>query len=358
MKFFKQNPLFVTLLAVFTLLFIGGVVMIFVLSGQSAKEAKALKSAETSLRGALTLSPAPTSDNIEAAEANVKALRAVLEREIQSTRGSKPALLKGKAPASGTEMLFQLEAYKNEFLREAKRTVPINVGEKELEIMKKEGVEPPSVKVPDGFNFGFSRYLASGEPPSASQIPVIYQQKEILTYLLRKLLSTRPISIVSVQREPVAGASAEPAKKNAGKVNNSAQGKPDLMSDEFAVGAESARVKGAVETQPFKIVFTGYTENLRSFLKQIETFELPLVVRSVEVSPVESSVKTGASAQAKKPDDIFSIFGASQPATTEAKPAIPDRVEVVSEMNPAFRWCLSTLPFWSLPKTDAAEDLP
>lgn len=344
MKLFKQNPVFATLAVVFALLFIAGAAMIVVFAGQAGDAQKKAQRAETALRGALSLSPAPTAENIEAAEANIASLREALDRQIATTKGSKPEALQGTPSASGTEMLFQLKGYKGEFLREAERTVPLNVGEKELEIMRSNGVELPQVRVPANFAFGFSRYLDSGEPPADDQIPVVYQQKEILTYLLRKLLNTRPISIQQVQREPVgvlAAVSAETEPGRGGRGSQSAKG-PKLMDDEFKVGAASARVEGAVETLPFKIVFTGYTENLRSFLKQVEAFDLPLVVRSVEVQPIANSLAI-AQNETPAPDDeannLFAIFGGgtSESVEEEAAPkAQPDRVQIVAENESRF----------------------
>jgi len=293
MNFFKTHPVFSVLLTLFLLAFVAGAVFVFQFSQQVDEAKTQMERAEGALRTALYGEPAPTEASIEAAEQNIANLRAALAAQVEATKGADPGLIGSTPPASGTELLFQLEAYKNDLLRIAKRTAPLNVPDNLIKEARKQGGEVPSVGVPEDFAFGFERYLDSGQPPADKNVPVVYQQKEILNFVLRKLLDSRPISIVSVEREPVEldlPPLPEPGRQNRRGSRNQPQA--NLADDEFRVGAETARVEGAVATLPFRIAFSGYTKNLRSFLKEIEKFELPIVVRSVEVSSVESSVRT------------------------------------------------------------------
>jgi len=304
MDVFKKNPVFSALLALFILLFIGGIVMIVMIQGQVQAEQKKVERAKQSLNMALALEPAPTQANVDLAKSNVEALKSELDKRVESTLGNKPDLMDKEPPATGTQMLFQLNAYANEFAKVASRTIPVGNTDSEIEKMKAEGETLPSTDLPPNFAFGFSRYIDSGKPPADADVPMIFKQSEILTYVLRKLFNTRPISIVSVQRGPV---ELPPPDPNVRNPTNS------LKADEFRIGSESAGVEGAVQTLGFKIVFTGYTENLRSFLKQIEEFEIPLVVRSVEAAPQEGSVsvaaRTGPAAPANNPFDLFGGVG-------------------------------------------------
>ena len=47
----------------------------------------------------------------------------------------------------------------------------------------------------------------------------------------------------------------------------------------------------AIDTIAFQVIFTGYTPTLRKFLNSLAYFQLPVVVRSVEVSRVSSKSK-------------------------------------------------------------------
>ncbi|MEO0794509.1 MAG: hypothetical protein AAFX93_05090 [Verrucomicrobiota bacterium] len=348
MKFFKQNPVFSAILSLFVVLFIAGLVFIFLLNGQVAKEQKDVKRAESNLRAALSLQPAPTDENIQAAEKNISELKQVLEKQIAATAGNKPNLLSSNPPATGTDLFFQLQSYRDELTQDAERTVPINVSDEELEVMEEFGTEVPGVEIPEGFAFGFSRYIDSGEPPADSAVPVLFKQKEILTYALRKLLSTRPISIVSVDRSPLE--LPKPKSKDE---------RQQLNADEFNVGSESAAVKSAVETIPFRIVFTGYTENLRSFLKQIEEFEIPLVVRSVEVTPLEDSVVTADNSRGGRGnsvDDLFGGFGSATPES-DAEPAAPAKDPIVAENESEFTVVIEYITVTVAGKDSKKEDL-
>ncbi|WP_309387197.1 Amuc_1100 family pilus-like protein [Cerasicoccus frondis] len=323
----KQNPVFSALLVLFILLFIGGIAMFFVLKGQVDKEQKTLKSAGNSLNAALSLSPAPTEENLQSAEENVASLTNALDARIKSTLGTKPGLLKATPPSSGTQMLFQLRAYRNEFAQVASRTVPVDISDTEVEKLKEEGKPVPSTSLPDNFAFGFSRYIDSGEPPADDDVALVNRQKEILTYILRKLFNTRPKGIVAVVRSPeeIEALMVKPT----GNTTSSNKG-PALKSDEFRIGTETAHVQDAVQTLPFKIVFTGLTENLRSFLKQIEEFEIPLVVRSVEVKPLEKSTKTASTQTKNDPLSIFGAFGVQEDKKEESN-ADPDREPIVED---------------------------
>lgn len=327
----KQNPVFSALLALFILLFIGGIVYFFMLQKEVDKQKKAVKSAESQLNAALSLQPAPTQANLDAAKSNVEALTKALEARVDSTYGNKPDMLKAEAPTNGTQMLFQLRAYSNEFAQVAKRTIPVEFTDEQIEKKKAAGEPIPSTAIPENFAFGFSRYIDSGKPPADSDVALINQQKEILTYILRKLFNTRPKGIVSISRAPMEVTSLMEAPQETGNRRTTNTASDGMKKDEFRIGVESAAVEGAVQTLPFKIVFTGYTENLRSFLKQIEEFEVPLVVRAVEVVPLESSVSSTASTTKTDQQDIFSLFGGAPEKDETEESAEPEREPIVAE---------------------------
>src|SRR5690606_2954978 len=111
-----------------------------------------------------------------------------------------------------------------------------------------------------------------------------HRQRLIAEYLLTTLYQAKPAELVSLQRSRPPGQSAPTG--GAGSRQAQAPGTATPESDFFAIDPRfSASVTGFVETTAFKITFTGYSSALRNFLNQIAGFELPLVVRSVEVDP-------------------------------------------------------------------------
>lgn len=309
------------------LLTIAGVVVIVMAAGKTAESEKKLAAAERDLKAALTLAPAPTETNLEASEANIQELKAALAKQIASTQGRNATLMSQRPPLSGTDMFYDLVAYKNELDRDARNITPVNA-------------TAPGIKLPANFDWGFSRFLqaGAGQPPPEQYIPQIFRQKLVINYLIRKLMATGPQSIVSIQREPIVVPRSAAAQPRAGG-GGAAGGQQQLRSDEFfPTSAETVAIPGAIETMAFRITFTGYTQNLRTFLKDIASFELPLVVRSVDVKPADAAKPASGSAAAtpaRTPASIFDIFGRTdEPAdTADTDTGVELNQEPVVEQN-------------------------
>lgn len=305
MKFFKENPIFSILIIVLLLAFAGGAWLDYTAYEKSQKHDRQESGAERDLRNTLALNPAPTQENLTAAKDNIAALKESLRQQVETTKGTNPGLIDTNAPSNGTELLFQLRGYREQLVRDAAKQIPINVNEQSVE----EGnVANPGVKIPDNFAFGFSRYLHNEVPPRDADVAKVYQQKEILEYLIDQLLDTRPIEIRGIQRETLEAAGADAAPQ-APRGRAAAAERQQLPTDEFRIGGNSVAVKDAVATTGFRLVFTGYTENLRQFMKALEQFELPLVVRSVAVKPLESAVRTEARGTSRGGNTLDSVFG-------------------------------------------------
>jgi hypothetical protein len=94
----------------------------------------------------------------------------------------------------------------------------------------------------------------------------------------------------------------------------------------------SVRVPPYVDSTAFRIVFTGQTTVLRGFLNRLASFELPVLVREVEVEPAtaeDSSVAaTDDTTAAPAPDASAAttapsiVLNAEPPAEPATKPAV------------------------------------
>lgn len=335
MGFIKKYPIFTVFIALSAILFVGGMVMAFLAHGKYNEQKQALASATRDLNRYLSADPAPVSKQVTRAQAQIADLRSGLERRLLATQGEKRPDWQANSPATGTEMLFQLEALKSEFTKEAL-------------LRENEAGDPIELQIPENFNFGFSRFIDAGTPPDDGNIVEVFKQKEIIRYLLTELYDTNALSLNSIRRKPV-------------QVVRNSRGQANLQSDEFEIApALSARVAGIVDTTAFEIVFTGYTESLRDFLTSVESFEYPLVVRSVEVSKVQ-----GQSRQSSDDDDARSIFdqpaeeaemavameGAREPVVTSTVSQFTVTIEYI-EVNPEKVTDISTV---ELPDTDASS---
>ena len=143
------------------------------------------------------------------------------------------------------------------------------------------------VKIKPDERFGFSSYANEG--PAEGLLPAVFRQRVAAEYIVRALLESRPRTLLGVQRQlPV---TVIPHKSSAAKT---VAGKPEDYFD--AAGLIPLRVAGRLEGDAFRLEFTGQTPALREFLSTLAAFKLPVVVRSVEVEPLNAELPAIASA--------------------------------------------------------------
>jgi hypothetical protein len=125
--------------------------------------------------------------------------------------------------------------------------------------------------------FGFAAYANAG--PEQELIAPVFRQRLLAQHLLVALFDSRPRQLVSMLR-------ARPltkAEQQAGRAGPAPGGE---SADYFEIDPRvSARVPGFVETTAFRVVFVGPTAALRAWLNRLAAFDLPFVVRAVEVEP-------------------------------------------------------------------------
>ena len=97
--------------------------------------------------------------------------------------------------------------------------------------------------------------------------------------------------------------------------------------------AITAKVPGAINTLAFRLAFTGYTDSLRRLLNDLAKFDLPIVVRSIEVDR-----PSGISTTTKVPsnndlDSFFGVFDGGSSSDVEdpeeaQKPVISENISI------------------------------
>jgi len=297
MGFIKKNLTFTVVVVVCLLAFGAGAYLTFAESGKIASAKQKITTAESQLNNMRYADPAPSAENVEASEQNVAELKAQLEKiRADLQRGARL-----KTSSDGIGVMAAIQQYISEFQRKAAAHTD-------------ENGEDDAITLPDDFAFGFEQYLDEATMlDDAELIPVLDKQRQVLSYLLNKLYSADPDSIVSVKREFLEGKGEEDAKG-------------------FKISpAVSARVPGAIDTLAFSLTFTGYTDSLRDFLNDLAKFDLPIVVRSVEVKRPSGRETTAAPARGNNLDDIFGVFGGGSTTEKEApeeaqKPIIAENI--------------------------------
>jgi len=290
MDFIKKNLVFCIFILIALLAFAAGLYMALSAAGSVSDAEGRLSSAKQQRNALLSGDPAPTEANVEASAANVEALRAQLadiREDLQ--RGSRI-----NVSDDPIRVMAGIQQYISDFKRKAVAHVP----EIALEMEDEEEREAlTGIDLPEDFAFGFERYSEDSEPPSdPRKVALLDKQRQILTYLMNQLIEADPEGIRSVRRELV-------------EVDSTAKGSADGKGFQISP-AVSAREPGAINTMAFSISFVGKTDALRNFLNELAGFELPIVVRSIEVNRPSGSEAVVASSQGGGGlEDIFGAFG-------------------------------------------------
>lgn len=295
MDIIKKNPAFAAVMLLCLIVFLSGAVLTLMTAGAVAKSDKKLQSAERNLNAAHQGDPAPSIENVTASAQNLSGLVEQLKRiRTDLERGASLEL-----SSDGVVVMASIQQFISEASAKLKAHENLNrvTGE----------IEAAPINTGEGFAFGFEAYAdAATIPADTWVVPLLDKQRQILSSLVDKLISAHPQSIETVEREALEATNA------AAKIPGTFQMDPAI----------SARVSDAISTLAFRISFKGYTESLRDFLNELAKFDLPIVVRSVEVERPVGSDTVDAKQTDKKDslESIFGVFGMDDAAEEEVQP--------------------------------------
>ncbi len=156
----------------------------------------------------------------------------------------------------------------------------------------RELAERAGVAIRPDERFGFATY--AGEGPAPELIAGVFRQRAALQYLVEKLIESRPQALLMVQREQprilgpgISRHSLAKASKTGGQNRQGSQ-----PGDIFAIETDrSLRMSGLVDTEAFRLEFSGPTRAVRSFLNSLVGDDVPIsiFVRSVEIGLAAAS---------------------------------------------------------------------
>lgn len=245
------------------------------------------------LSGYASSAPFPSRDNVAAVEQDrkvVEALRDDIRRSLSAKTELAESLAAATVPSSPTDAYFDIA----------------NFVERVRETAAAAGV----VVSPDN-RLGFAAYASTG--PDREIIPLVFRQRQQADYLLGLLINARPREIVSVQRQQPLTASQ---RQQIEEALASGQPRPTFSAglqdggDYFEINPMvSAAKPGFIETNAFRLTFDGTSASLRILLNALARFELPVVVRSVEVASLTRS-DSGSRPPPRRPENRpFGGFG-------------------------------------------------
>jgi hypothetical protein len=326
MSWYRKNPLFATGLTVCVVLALAEGALIYERWSASRQAAVRLEQRKAELQAMAELTPPPTREVATAIEADLTKAQKALASMQAELKGRGPAaerIHNAKLPAARTDAYFDLATFV----------------EKMRELAKKNDVEVRE----QASRFGFAAFANEG--PVQEHIEPVFRQRQIAQFLVESLLDAKPRAVLAVKRErPLTQAERE-ARAAALAANEPV---PEVTSDEgvdyftIAPPPVSARVPGYIDTTAFRFVFTGQTAALRNFLNRLASFELPVLVREVEVdiaTPEEAAAQAvpedpaNADAGANAPSVVLSV-DAPNGATPAVKPDAAKAAAVRSSSRP------------------------
>lgn len=266
MSWYRKNPLFATGVTVCALIALGELALTYERWSASRAFAKKLEQTKAEHAAMSQVTPPPSHEVAAAIEADLAKAQKALASMQAELKGRGPAaerLHSAKVPAARTDAYFDLATYV----------------ERMRDLARKHEVEIR----PEAVRFGFAAYANEG--PAQDHIEPVFRQRQVAQYLIESLLEARPRALMSVKREATVSKAQREARAAA-----AANGEPP-STDEGEQGPDyftihpglTARVPGFVDTMPFRFTFIGQTAALRNFLNQLASFELPVLVREVEV---------------------------------------------------------------------------
>jgi hypothetical protein len=306
MASFKSHPFFYTSLLLIGAVTAGEAWLIFSQRSQAAKLTAEIEQKEQALQAFSRQQPFPSRENVAAVEAD--------RQEAEKTRDEIRKLLR----ATG-EVADKIEA----------ASVPNTSADAWYVIADyvervRATAQAAHVGLPAENRLGFALYAGTG--PERELIPAVFRQLQYADYLMGVLIAARPREILSLHRErPLTEAQKRQNAEGAGSGLAPSYSSAAEAGDFFTMDPRtSARVPGFVETSPFRFSFVGTTSSLRSVLNQLAKFELPVVVRSVEVESLNKQEPAARSRpSAANPFALFGETGEGAPAAVETeKPLI------------------------------------
>lgn len=287
MVFLKRNPIFTLACMVALLSACTGAYMAFAEYRRFVRAEKTAIQQRQVLDGLLAHRPSLTAANVEAASVNVQQLDKAYQRLEQSLYGDAPIV----GSTNGVQVMASIQEYISEFTYRAKNHV------------NADGQAAPVIIAKD-LSFGFEAYAEQASVPEEPKvIPQLDRQRQVLSYVVTQLLASDPLEIISVQRQI-----------NSGELPMGAKG----LNGFSIPKAVSARIKGLIHTIPIKVEFRSYSASLRNLLNKLSEFELPILVRSIQVSRNDQKLKKSkAKSNATSLEELFGTFGS---ASTSEKP--------------------------------------
>jgi hypothetical protein len=346
MKSFSKYPVFFALLILLIVAFLGMFGYNILLFSQNSDAAK--NEERASRRFVSALKADPGEEELAKAKANIVAIKERLEFLDKDLSRESTKILAPSPVKEGHQLTVRIMAMVKQWRNEAAQR---------------------QIGIPADYFFSFKKYLDAGvKPPADAAVEPLWRQASILDSIMRKLFASKkdesPLTLISVQREILQIELDEEIAAAAASGRRGARPARTIISntgDTFKVDeAISAAKDGNINTIGYRIVFASYSDTMRRFLNELNSYDLMLVVRSIEVKPTVATTAAPAKAEEQAEEESFPSFEdadtASSSMADQVKPGVM-KDPVVSENLSEFTIVIEFVEVAKdAPKKEVSED--
>ncbi|MEZ5278204.1 MAG: Amuc_1100 family pilus-like protein [Opitutaceae bacterium] len=325
----RQYPVFSAIVIVLLLLVTAELVALIIGRQSLASLASDFDLRQRQYRNLLENRVGPTSANARLVAADLEQNSKVLVQMLDTLNvsGSGDLLLFQGVPPSRTDAYFNLATF-------VERT-------RQLAATAGVAIDPEE-------RFGFEAYANEG--PDADFIEAVFKQRRIAEVILEALFSAKPERLTEVLRDDWERAPDEP-----GGVRPITRPGANKVVRTFVIDSQvTARVPKVVQTYAFRVSFIGQTGALRSFMNQMASSDLPIVVRSVEV--MSQAAPKDRRTRARRDDPMARI--ANQASALDLPALQAARVPIVDQNLSSFSVTLEFLEIRITPPKPAGGGVP
>jgi hypothetical protein len=314
MELFKKHILFFSGVSICTVALIAGLVFSIIAALDLNKKSKSFDRTERNLKRMLVASPSPVDENVIASDLNVLKL----SEKLKSIREELERGVEAEASVDGVRVAAGIQQYISKFTTLART--------------HKNAYGPAPIEIPEDFAFGFDRFkLESKVPDDAKEIAMLDKQRDILDFLIGELFATHPTGVLAIKRQT--------AKQSDDKDFDDYYGDASI----FSIGSSvTSKVEGAIDPIAFQISFSGKTNTLRGFLNRLAEFKRPIVVRSINVSRPNETIKRRLNEEAD--EDLESLTSEELEKLKEEGNRDPIVTENISDFTLTLEYIEIVLP--------------
>jgi hypothetical protein len=235
----------------------------------------------------------PHARNVELTAEEIERQRQELE-QYQSSLAGEPELIGKFAqyPTSRSNAFFEIAAFVDEYRVRARQA----------------GLPAADF---ENTHFGFEAYSTVG--PEDARIAGVHKQRVIMAHILDRLFAARPQSLIGVRRPGEGATVADTAPARGRTPAQQGEGGGFRLSPQL-----TAAIPGVADTSAYQVVFTGRASTLRTFLNELTSFEMPLIVRYVQVAPASEAAERRQEQGARRPARRLTQQAAQEEASEEA----------------------------------------